>query len=323
MYLIGMESKWRHSFFHRIMMGVCLADLIFSVGNMMHPFMLPSDTGLLYAFGNAVTCNIAGFLIPTLSSSMLYSCILSTYFFLTITRGWNEEKATRAFEPWIHIAIWGSQILPASLMFVLGGYAPSELRICSAVRGDEAHKMAQVVVSIAHAVAVLSAVAGFVLIWLMYVGVRRQRLRIQRYHIPSSLDTSDRDNQTKAVATQAVFYSLAFLNTFIAIVVFGVAQAIVENRTAGGHNMFRHGRVFFYSTLPFYFTLPLQGFLNWIIYIRPNLMRWKNANEEKSLLWAYKKLLSGEAVPKIGTSASGSVSIRGAFVLEPGSNDNA
>lgn len=303
-YLISKKSEWRHSIFHRIMMGMCLSDFIFSVGNMLHLFMLPAETGVLLAFGNDVTCSIAGFSIAMLTASSLYSCVLSTYFFLTITRGWNEEKASKVLEPWIHIVSLGFPLIPASMNFAFGGYKPSVLMVCGTDKSDEASKAAKLLSLTFSLLTVLPALIGFVLIWLMYAGVRRQHLRNQRYRFAAS-DRECQHKQTKAVATQALFYSLAFLNTFLAIILFAVAFAALNPGTPPDVEDFENiRRDVFYLLQPLYVMLPLQGVLNWVIYIRPNLMRWRTANEDKSLWWAYQKVLSGEAIPRTGGTSS-------------------
>lgn len=48
---------------------------------------------------------------------------------------------------------------------------------------------------------------------------------------------------------------------------------------------------------------PLQGLYNWIIYLRPRLVRWKDAHPELSWCGAYQQVLSGKPVPTSNRTA--------------------
>ena len=316
-YLIAKKQTWRDSIFQRIMLNVSIADAIWSFGNMVHAFMIPSEAEhTVIAFGNAITCNVAGFVTGVLATSSLYSCVLSAYFFLKITRSWSEARTKRVFEPWIHVVSWGFPALLCILVLFSGGYQPSDFNVCLADRSDDASIMAKTVAAVSSLLILFPAVAGFVFIWLMYASVRRQQIRSQHY------DFSEQDKQrrrnTKIVATQGIFYSLAFFNTFISLIISVVAEGYILDRsssTTSEEPRIRKG--VFYASLLLFVMLPLQGFLNWIVYIRPNLVQWKVANPEESWWWAYRQVMSGNPTPRAARGVSqGSKTIAGSSTMQ-------
>ena len=76
--------------------------------------------------------------------------------------------------------------------------------------------------------------------------------------------TESASNKVDTVATQAVLYSISYLNSFIwPFLVFGINEAIGDSRG-------REGEPGLY-TLQYlaWLLLPLQGFFNLLVYIRP------------------------------------------------------
>ncbi|CAB9496156.1 unknown protein [Seminavis robusta] len=92
----------------------------------------------------------------------------------------------------------------------------------------------------------------------------------KNYNIRSSTNSnqSQHDNKQRQVALQAVWYTLAYLNS----VIFVVLGAIVVNTTDVQGN---EGDPRFFTLLLYMWVfMPLQGALNFIIYIRPRINAW-------------------------------------------------
>ena len=305
-YLIGKKQKWRDSMFHRIMLNVSIADAVWSFGNLFHALMIPSESehGII-ALGNATTCNVAGIVVGILATSSIYSCVLSAYFFFTITRSWSEAQMRRLLGPWIHIVAWGIPTILSILVLFAGGYQPFDFNICLPGRSDDASIMARALGAVSSLLIVLPALVGFVLIWLMYASVRRQQIRSQRYDFAGPAD-KECQQKTKAIATQGIFYSLAFFNTFMALLFTAVAESFLfigsSSATSAEEPRVRKG--VFYATFLLFLMLPLQGFWNWIVYIRPNLVQWKVANPDESWWWAYRQVMSGNPTPRVARGVS-------------------
>ena len=115
----------------------------------------------------------------------------------------------------------------------------------------------------------------------------------------SDEDTQRDDDKTKKrhnrfVAYQALFYSLAFLNTIVPTFIGGLVRLSLEATDGSAETE----TILFPAALFLFYTfLPLQGFVNCIIYLRPRLWWWKDANAERSWLWVLQQIIACEPLP--------------------------
>jgi hypothetical protein len=74
--------------YYRIMMGMSLADVIFSLSAFWQPYLIPADAVSLppWAFGNTQTCSLVGFGLVTFSMvTALCNAYLSLFFLSMVT----------------------------------------------------------------------------------------------------------------------------------------------------------------------------------------------------------------------------------------------
>lgn len=97
------------------------------------------------------------------------------------------------------------------------------------------------------------------------------------------------------VRTQATLYALVYFNSVIWFVLFGALVGIIDptelqekKATPGLYTLQILGAMFG----------PLQGFLNFLVYIRPKVMRWRAVRPDKSLLWIGKQILAEKQIPR-------------------------
>ena len=58
------RRKLKDSVYHRLLVAISVGDILFTVCNMLHPFLMPRGTsGLSWAFGNVASCSAMGFAI--------------------------------------------------------------------------------------------------------------------------------------------------------------------------------------------------------------------------------------------------------------------
>jgi len=90
--------------YHRILLGMCIADVIFSFGTSHFNFTAPSDNDYVVwnARGNQDTCSAQGFLQSVGAlSTVLYSCSINLYC-LAVVKYQTSDEFIRKIEPFLH-----------------------------------------------------------------------------------------------------------------------------------------------------------------------------------------------------------------------------
>lgn len=321
MYMIIKKNKlWSgpQHVFHRIMWFRSLSDFVSSVSFILQPFFVPTYTRQPLAIGNTATCEIAGFFSVLSISSHMYSCILSIYFMLILHYFISVAKASRLLEPWIHIIAWSfpaglgmaaaitDVFNPRPLLGVcLTGHFPADCNVNPAVPCQRGGKLRAYLAWSLISLSVTSGLVGIICTWVVRRSVTRQFRRSERFDfrrsitgaspIPSDNDCSARRRQ--AVAKQAVWYTLAFMNPFFVSLFGSLLIAAWTSTLDKLNNLHNSSPTIFASVLLIDMCYSLQGFLNWVIYIHPTLARWRDAFPDHSALWAYGQMLAGKPTP--------------------------
>lgn len=97
------DPKKRSKVYHRLILGMSLADISSSFWLSLSTWPIPRETGTLWAIGNTVSCTFQGFFTQFGISSPVYNVSLSFYYLLTVRYSWKEERLRRRVEPWLHI----------------------------------------------------------------------------------------------------------------------------------------------------------------------------------------------------------------------------
>lgn len=89
--------------YERTMLGLSVTDIISSIGIIMTPFMLPSETShRIWAIGNELTCDMLGWVSQLSIASVFYNGCLSYYFLATVRYNMKAKEFAARFEPYIH-----------------------------------------------------------------------------------------------------------------------------------------------------------------------------------------------------------------------------
>jgi hypothetical protein len=291
-YLILREDKAKgwdvKPLFYHIMLGLSAADLICSVGFFIQPFAAPQYMKLPLAMGNGASCTASGILSSFVLASSIYSAELAVYFYMSA----REVRQT----PLLSGMLWVVHIVPlaATLTFTSGGaffrvFQPSVVLLggclavaCSGEQESDCSgrkflpylflgKMLQFGV-------LLPALVGVVSVWLLYNNVRKQLRRLRAYG-GCTASHSQTDLRNRNVLHQAVCYTLSFMNSFFMMI---LASSLLNTyeRSDEALAKLQHERplVAVIVVMLVFALMPLQGFLNWLVFVRPRLVRWKLAN---------------------------------------------
>lgn len=293
--IIYIASSRVDQFYHRVMVGLSLSDVIVSVTVLLQAFLIPSDINpSIYSFatGTTASCSALGFFMRFPLAVAIYNCYLGLFFNHSLRNGWSENSSGW----WEYSAHAGAFLLPIS--FGISGLATEsfnflpELRICdfgssnsdcngvnddACVRGDKYAIQDWLYVAIMLVFTSIS-VAATVSVYIFY---RAQYIANGRHH---GFGTTQKDSQrVKQVACQTVLYLVAFLNG----TVWTTATAISIDRGVSE-------RPAFILSILAYTFFPLQGFWNSYIYIRPRWLMWRKTQGDASWSTMVMKVFSRE-----------------------------
>ena len=110
---------------------------------------------------------------------------------------------------------------------------------------------------------------------MVYQKVRKQEDRMTRYSLPGSQISR---SISKEVATQAIWYLAPFYLAWIPITVFSAGKA---TGSIQAYLSTKGSTEKFIWSLWIVISVPLQGFLNFLVYLRPRFLKWRKAKSEE------------------------------------------
>lgn len=288
---VALAVAKRRTVFERIMLGICLADIVSSTGGLVVPFSLPAYTGLPFAMGGPNSCRFVGVLFYATTMTAMYTASLTAHFWESVSRSLPRNRPSLWKEIlWIHSPPWLTWFLIVGSALAYDTLQPTSLfGLCASdchinsetLECTDAAILAHVIATLAFASLQVSAGAGIIYLRRLYKLVREQERTNQRFNFTSSssegIEASARFQRTW---TQALFYTLACFNSLFALMVAYVEKEIFY--TAAG---WRNPWLFFFMTGYLNLMFPLQGFLNSLVYLRPRVVQWREKYPSRSLRW--------------------------------------
>jgi len=263
----------------RALLGMSAIDFFASTGWFMSTWLVPRGSqNTIYAVGNTQTCTYQGFLLQFAIGAPLYNCSLALYCLLAIKYKWTNENIIK-IEPWIHggIMAFSSVTAVAGVILQLFNQVTSVCWInehpqgCNSgssdiacERGNNAWIYGLLWFYCPLWLCIMLTLAALVLICQH---VRRTFQQSQRHDFVSQLrKRKSFKNRIQAarnkpflntndVAKQAILYSICFFITWAPSTTWSIM---------GWFNSPKFWLDFFSS-----FFEPLQGFMNFLIFIRP------------------------------------------------------
>jgi hypothetical protein len=292
---VARDKKRRQNSYHRLVWAMTTINFASTIWISLTSLPTPSMNGYNYgAKGNQVTCDTQGWFVQLNIGTPLYHASLALYYYLRLCRRWTESDIRRYAEPFIHLFVIGFSLITATVGLIMQLYNPSlwcwiyalpygcEADIgLGCLRGNHAT---------VYQWGLFYGPLWFMIFWmtfmllLIYLHVRKQEQKTAQYmyHNTPSRITSTVSQQTpkqlrsrsraarvrkkrshaRAVATNAAFYVSSFyivwLGPTLCDVVFDQARGTVAPFW-----------LYMFSTC----MLPLQGFFNFLVYIRPKVMQ--------------------------------------------------
>ena len=314
--LILRQNKLKEVY-HRLVFGMSVADILLTISLLLIPFLLRKDLGLPLAIGNEQTCDALGFMFQFYVASSFYNANLSLFFVCKIIYNRSDRPISKRFEPYIHVLPFFFAltfgVVGVSLQLFNPGFLipscdfwhyPANCAFDDTVeceRGD--HTLGFAIgygVGTFHMVVATLAVAGT---WSVYHSVQRQLHHTSSMSL-DVLSTEDRyRKRLRIVMWNSILYTAVFLNTFAVAAVATGLNAIAVRKFVDDPD-YEMGVGLILVRLLCYTLFPLQGFLNWIVYVRNRVARIKRVHLNRSWMWAMRHVYSSSA---LNSSRSGSL----------------
>ena len=323
--------------YDRIILGLSACDVISSLTYALGPFLLPRDTSKrVWAVGNESTCTFLGFFNQLACFwAIWYNCMLSFYYLLTVRLQVKRKDFRRKYEWIMHLpgAIFFS--LTAATGFFGGWYSEERYtmtcwigevpRGCSECWGGVI--VAYIFGGIPSITTLLSVIINNLVVYmfvrkLLLSSPQRETSRERRddgsssMRLPTNPRSSSNENTciesivsiprveseskkpltrkqrlAKEASTQCFLYVSTFLVTFASASII----LVIEGNVANGEEDLRK----IYPLLVLNsMLLPLQGFFNVFIYVRPSYDRFREQSPEKSKWFILKQALLESNIPK-------------------------
>ncbi|KAL7541973.1 hypothetical protein ACHAXR_011392 [Thalassiosira sp. AJA248-18] len=240
--------------YHRLILGMSFCDMMMSLSHIPATWPIPSDTpGAHAAYGNEATCNAQGFLGQFGIGSAFYNLFLSVYYYLLIVKA----SALGAIpEICMHIICLSFAAGTATAALALGFYG--SVFVWCWITSE--HTIVRLVFWYGPLWSIFIVVA--LIMSVIYFHIRRQENRQSRWSRRGGFQSV-----SDSVRWQAFRYVGAFFLTWIFLTIVRIFNAV--NRTAP-----------FWILLLAFTLMPMQGFLNYLIYIRPRYAKHRKDNPE-------------------------------------------
>ena len=269
-YMIMSDRKRKLSRpYHRMMLMMSFFDIIQSLSMVFSVTALPHQSGIYGAKGNKLTCTIQGFLLALGFAVPLYNSCLNIYYVLVIRYNISSEQ----FSKYEYIAHTISGLFPLSLavLATIHDCVEPVSAVCLP-RGRIFFTTVSLIVSTCFLICIVSMIS---ICWTVLSQAKKTREYTRFNTRNDSVARSSRiDTYKNKTVKQACLYALAFLLTYTVPFVAGVYA-----RGAGADPPYA---VLLISSILY----PLQGFWNFVFYIRPGVQRVIKLNAEKSYLGA-------------------------------------
>jgi len=264
---VARDPKKRKQTYSRIMMAMSCFDCVTSFMFALSTWPIPAGSGSLWAAGTTGTCTLQGFFIQLSLAAPLYNLCLAVHYLLVIKYGWSDvrlAKAERRAHPVIVAVAIG--IAVAGLPLEMFNNATIWCWIAPNERMDHPKHatMYRWVFYYAELWIIIVVVSAIMI--LVVADVTRTEKRSSAFSANSA--NKRKMSMAAMVKRQAFYYVSAFYITWTFPTTLRILQTV---EVPVPYAIYLCAVIF----------TPLQGFLNYLIYMRPRFLRWRRKREAK------------------------------------------
>jgi len=241
---------------HRFMLLMSAFDVLSSAALATSTWPSPRESPIYGSKGNMTTCKVQYFFATLGLAVPMYNASLCLLFLLTIRYRVHQRHFATRIEPYLHTA---SVLIPLTLAIVpiaKDDVIPYRHMVCSIKKSSAMGWPFLMVPVLSFCICLYSLMTIS-----CFVSTRTYKMRRYSY---GTNQMQRRSSEKNAFIRQSIYYTAAFVITFLfpAIYMFALSFPIAVLM-----NIF----------------YPLQGFWNFLLYIRPNIRKMKKTNPDKYL----------------------------------------
>ncbi|CAB9528139.1 expressed unknown protein [Seminavis robusta] len=314
--ILYMAHRKLDQMLQRLLIGVSLSDIAMTMTVLIGSFLLPPDSGFAWTFGNFTTCTVMGvFFYIFLATSVSYNVYLSFYYLAIVRYGWRENKpvsGSMVMPKWEVVLHALTVLIPLGLgiaagsikamgphPFLAGCFLARSPHGCEEGTELECFFTNQVAFTALFVILMIYVTAGtFAAVlstFMVYWTVRSKLSKTIRFNSVTSTSTNNDTTfhrRIQEVRRQSMLYSLTYLNSYVwmmislMVTVFASSERMHAHRAAPG---------VYFLTLMVSVMFPLQGLLNFLVYTRQDVQRWRKAQPELYYFQILRRVLAGQA----------------------------
>ena len=304
--------------YDRIILGLSCCDIVASCTYALGPYLLPRETSQrVWAIGDDSSCQKLGFLMQLSSLwAVWYNAMLSFYYLLTVRFQVKRQEFCKKYEPWLHLS--GAIFFPTTALagYVGKWYGEEDLAMtcwiaeiktgcdeygnnCS---GDASELIAYMIGAVPTVISILAVIINNAII---YIFVRKSLRSGNNGSSKGSEDNESAERQTiqNRLSHEAAIQGFLYVSSFLITISPAFAIQILDGSM--GYAESDQGSIYPLLVLNS-ILLPLQGFFNVFIYVRPSYIRFGAANPNKSSWMILKHALFDPNIPRLSSNACGS-----------------
>ena len=310
------KQKYKKGTYHRLLLGACSLDLLFAMGWFLAPLAPPKDSSpRALSIGNTASCTTQAFLLQAGVAFTIYNACLCVYFLLTIRYNVSQSRMIWR-EKIMHIVslVWGlgAAIAPIPMEIYnengvgngcwLGRfpqYCETEQNPVPCLRGANIDpSIVGYIVGAFPSITSLFIVA--VCNIMIYHTARRRREATRRYEV-ESLPPNRTHARTRAIAAQATWYVVVFLNSLF-------WQLLLRFLDAADVITWENESSYTGLILLAQFFSGSSGFGFFLVYLRPRYLRYRRDRISPMMAIAFSmSFRSAPSVPNEGRRRVSSV----------------
>ena len=292
------------STFHRLLLGICIPDMISSLGISLGPLPAPPLDELPFPGRNGTTasCTFQGFLLQIGLMSFGYTNMLMIYYILVIRYNIPDETISKRIEPFLHAIPLAFHGISSVAGLFLGVYGP-QFSFCfvgGSPFGCDENPEIECERGSAETIdffgtwfttvpTILWTLILVVLLSIIVWTVLRKYYASRRF-APADPSTGVRatsnafSKSTRIVVTQCILYGVTFINVSVWGTIPTMLSLVFDINTDS------LGKHFWLSALGVFFY-PIQGLFNFLIYMRPRYLSFRETYPETGRWFAIKETI--------------------------------
>jgi len=271
-------SDWKRKLdrpFHRLVLMMSIFDFLQSAAMAVANTAFPQESNIDGAKGNTQTCAIQSFFIALGLAVPIYNACLNIFYVLTIRYRFSSERFTK-FEPALH-AIAILVPLSTSITFIaLGDYKPQE-SLCAPNT-----KYFFIAIASLFGICFLICITSMISICWTVISHANKMEKYTTFPRNKKLPvrTSRIKHEKEETIKQALLYASAFILTYFFLIM-SMLFVRFGNQSTPPAALLILSNIFY----------PLQGFWNFVFYVRPGVKHVIKTSPTKSCLEALRDVI--------------------------------